>query len=229
MEEKRKSEKAPLIYAIVGVAVLIVAVAGSTFAFFTASATADTPIQGETLNIDLGVTVRKVSGTGTKGAGLIPIHDGTTVNAETSTNYDSQLQSAASATTSCVDKNNYTTCQIYEITLTNGGTDATTVDTTIEFDATVFTKVEGEADGYYEHLKWAPMTGATQMGTGTFAASTMPGEIFSDVTLGSTPVVQYVMVYVNNTGDDQTSEDFGSFNGTIKVTAATGAQVQAQF
>ena len=41
MQERRKSERAPLIYAIVGVAVLIVAVAGSTFAFFTASASAE--------------------------------------------------------------------------------------------------------------------------------------------------------------------------------------------
>ena len=213
MEEKRKSEKAPLIYAIVGVAVLIVAVAGSTFAFFTASDTADTKITGETLDIDLGVSITKISADGTKGAGLIPIHDGTTSGST------SQLQAAATA--NCVDKNNYTACQIYKITLTNGGTDATTVDTTIEFDAATMSN--------YQHLKWAPMTGAKQMGTGTFAASTTAAKIFSDVSLGSTTVEQYVMVYVNNTGVDQTSQDSGAFSGTIKVTASTGAQVQASF
>ena len=213
MEEKRKSEKAPLIYAIVGVAVLIVAVAGSTFAFFTASDAAENAITGETLDIDLGVTVTKVSGNGTKGEGLIPIHDGTTSGST------SQLQAAATA--NCIDKNNYTACQIYKITLTNGGADATTVDTTIEFDSATMSN--------YQHLKWAPMTGAKQMGTGTFAASTTAAEIFSDVTLAGTAVEQYVMVYVNNTGADQTSQDHGTFNGTIRVTASTGAQVQASF
>jgi len=211
MEERKKSGKAPLIYAIVGVAVLIVAVAGSTFAFFTASATAETEITGETLDIDLGVTVTPVSATGTKGAGLIPIHDGT--------NGESQLQAAATA--NCVDSKNYTACQIYKITLTNGGTDATTVDTTIEFDDATMSN--------YQHLKWAPMTGAKQMGTGTFSASKTAAKIFSDVNLAGTAIEQYVMVYVNNTGEDQTEEDSGTFTGTIKVTASTGAQVQATF
>lgn len=210
MEERRKSERAPLIYAIVGVAVLIVAVAGSTFAFFTASASAEGAITGETLDIDLGVQVTKVSRTGTKGAGLIPIHDGT--------NASSQLDAAAKA--NCVDKNNYTACQIYKITLTNGGSDATTVDTTIEFTT-------GTTN--FKNLKWAPMTNATTMGTGTFAASTSAAEIFGDVNLGSTAVEQYIMVYVNNTGKDQTTLDAGSFTGTIRVTASTGAQVQASF
>ena len=42
--------------------------------------------------------------------------------------------------------------------------------------------------------------------------------------------VQYIMVYINNTGDNQTAADGGtSFSGVITVTASTGEAVQATF
>lgn len=207
MEESRKKERGALLYAVLGVAVLIAAVAGSTFAYFQASTDATTKIEGETLDVKLGITLSKVSGTGDKGAGLIPIHDGT--------NATSQLQNAATA--NCIDKNKYTVCQIYEITLTNAG-DTATVNTTVSFDKTS------------TNLKWAPMTSKTQMGTGTFAAVSEPGTIASDVSLGSTAVKQYIMIYVNNTGTNQSSVDGGKdFSGKVTVTASTGASVQAEF
>ena len=208
MEKNQKSQKAPLIYAIVGVMTLIVAVAGSTYAYFTATATAQTPIEGETLDIRLGVSIEKVSSTGTKGAGLIPIHDGT--------NSASQLSAAAKA--NCVDKNNYTACQIYKITLTNGGTDTTTVNTSIKFDQTT------------ANLKWAAMDSATTVSDKLGQALTTSSNIFENTTLGSSAVTQYVMVYLNNTGEDQTSSDAAkTIHGTVSVTASTGARVEAEF
>jgi len=220
MEEKRKSEKAPLIYAIVGVAVLIVAIAGSTFAYFTASAAAEGAISGETLSIDLGIDVTPISDTGEKGEGLIPIHDGTVDNVETGSKYPSQLQAAATA--NCVDSQRYTVCQIYEITLTNDGTDEIAVNTSVEFTEETLTK--------FENLKWARMTAASTVGTGTFAATTSAANINeAPVTLGADEIKQYIMVYVMNTGGNQTSIDSGAFSGTIRVTASTGANVEAKF
>lgn len=41
---------------------------------------------------------------------------------------------------------------------------------------------------------------------------------------------QYIMVYLKNTGADQTSTDAGkTISGTVTVTASTGSQVQATF
>ena len=41
---------------------------------------------------------------------------------------------------------------------------------------------------------------------------------------------QYIMVYLKNTGADQTSTDAGkTISGTVTVTASTGANVQAEF
>ena len=43
-------------------------------------------------------------------------------------------------------------------------------------------------------------------------------------------VTQYFVVYLKNTGADQTSADSGkSFTGTVTVTASTGAQIEATF
>lgn len=207
MEENNKKEKGALLFAIVGVAVLIVAVAGSTFAYFSASATATgTPIAGETLDVALGVTATRVS----KGTGkLIPIYDGSV------SGHDSQLSTAASSTYDCVDKNGYTVCQIYEITITNTGGDATTVNTSVSLTGTT-------------NLKWANMTNRTTVGTTHTLSDT---SVATNATLAANGTVkQYIMVYVNNTGGNQTSADGGKdFSGTVTVEASTGAYVQASF
>ena len=79
-----------LAFAISGVALLIIAVAGSAYAYFTASATSDGGISGTTLNVKLDKPIVTLFSTKATG-GLIPIYDGT-VNGHTS-----QLSAAATA------------------------------------------------------------------------------------------------------------------------------------
>ena len=63
-------------FAVVGVALLVIAVAGSAYAYFVASATSDGGVSGTTLNVKLDKpTVTLVSAKAT--GGLIPIYDGT--------------------------------------------------------------------------------------------------------------------------------------------------------
>ena len=221
MMEENKSQKASLVYAILGVAVLIVAVAGSTFAYFTAQATADEEISGEALDIALGVTLAPVSATGTKGSGLIPIFDGSVAKDDEDNTVTSQLQNAANATNQCVDKNGYTVCQVYEISITNTGTDSTTVDVTVNIDKKQLS-----------NLKWANMTDLKTVGTTHDITSGDDAIVIEDVALtkdntAANPVKKYIMVYVNNTGTAQT--DKGDFTGRVTVTASTGDKVQAAF
>ena len=71
-QEKRINK--PLIYAIAGVALLVIAVSGSAYAYFTASASSPSnAISGKTLDVQMSVaSVERVS----KGTGdLIPIYD----------------------------------------------------------------------------------------------------------------------------------------------------------
>ena len=198
-----------LAFAISGVALLIIAVAGSAYAYFTASATSDGGISGTTLNVKLDKPIVTLFSTKATG-GLIPIYDGT-VNGHTS-----QLSDAATATNQCVDKNGYTVCKVYKISVKNSGTTATTVNTTLNLN-----------NGGATNLKWARMTSATAVDTTLPTNSTV--STGKELGAGAT-LEQYIMVYLKNTGADQTSTDAGkTISGTVTVTASTGANVQAEF
>ena len=208
-QEKRMNK--PLIYAIAGVALLVIAVSGSAYAYFSASASSNA-ITGKTLDVQLSIaSLQKVS----KGTGdLIPIYDGTVSGHTTN-----QLTTAVSTTNDCVDKNSYTVCQVYELVINNGGTNATTVVTEVT--------VSGSTG-----IKWAKMTGRNALGsvnltTGALATGvTLPAK--SNNVNGS--VTQYFVVYLQNTGGDQTSADSGkTIKGTVTVKASTGANIEAAF
>ena len=91
-----------IFYGVIGVATLIVAIIGATFAYFTAKANDTSTIQGNAATVSLGLSVEKVSH-GEKG--LVP-----------------QLETAGTGEDSCVDANGNTVCQVYKITVTNSGT-----------------------------------------------------------------------------------------------------------
>ncbi len=104
MDEKKK-----IGYTIALVLLLIIIVVGATYAYFSATAKSDNDIKGGTLDVSLGLSVKKISATGSKSENLIPIYDGTI------SGYASQLETAAQSKYNCIDKNDYTVCQIYEI------------------------------------------------------------------------------------------------------------------
>ena len=102
-----------IFYGVIGVATLIVAIIGATFAYFTATASNSTTIAGNAASVGLTLSVEKVSH-GDKG--LVP-----------------QLETALSAamkgkdgagtgSDSCIDGNGNTVCQVYKITVGNTGT-----------------------------------------------------------------------------------------------------------
>lgn len=209
IENNNKGVSKQLAFAISGVALLIIAVAGSAYAYFTASATSDGGISGTTLNVKLDKPIVTLVSTKATG-GLIPIYDGT-VNGHTS-----QLSDAATATNQCVDKNGYTVCKVYKISVKNSGTTATTVNTTLNLN-----------NGGATNLKWARMTSSTVVDTTLPTNSTV--STGKELGAGAT-LEQYIMVYLKNTGADQTSTDAGrTISGTVTVTASTGANIQATF
>lgn len=215
MKEENNNEKTfnkPLIYAICGVALLIVTIAGSAYAYFTATASNTTAIQGNTLDVKMSIaSVTRVS----KGTGdLIPIHDGTV------SGQASQLSTATNSTNDCVDTKGYTVCQIYQVVINNAGANATTVDTSITLSSTS------------TDIKWAKMSARntfnSTLPTNNYLAQSVTLPAKSGSTNGS--VTQYFVVYLKNTGADQTTADSGkSFTGTVTVTASTGAQIEATF
>lgn len=211
MESKRK-----VIYTITLVILLIAVVVGATYAYFSATAKSDSDIKGNTLDVNLGLSAKKISATGSKSENLIPIYDGSI------SGYASQLETAAQSKYNCVDKYNYTVCQIYEVTISNSGTNDINVNTTLTFNK-----------NNVNNLKWALMSDANTVVSGnthtitnntpdTIATNTMIKGKSSDTKL-------YFMVYINNTGKDQTEQDKDGFSGVITVSATTGEKITATF
>ena len=60
MKEEHKNSRRGVFYGVIGVATLVVAIIGATFAYFTASGSVTNNITGNMANISFGLTVEKV-------------------------------------------------------------------------------------------------------------------------------------------------------------------------
>lgn len=224
--QKNDTNKSGLIYAIVGVAVLIVAVAGSAYAYYSATATDTSTVKGNagggaapTLN------VAKDSATGPRGEMLIPI-DATS------------LDTAAKATSKCVDNNGYTVCQIYKVTITHKTNVKTSYNISLSIPK-VSTMPSICAAKMSNENTVTTISGTDKnpvlIGTdvdknasGVITPRNISGSICSpkDMTNNST-VTCYFMVYIKN--DTSAQYDSGAFTGTVTAVGSNGAEVKAQF
>ena len=245
MDEKKK-----IGYTIALVLLLIIIVVGATYAYFSATAKSDNDIKGGTLDVSLGLSVKKISATGSKSENLIPIYDGTI------SGYASQLETAAQSKYNCIDKNDYTVCQIYEITISNTGANSISTNTTITFNK-----------NNVNNLKWAGMSDANTVISNNRHTITnnVPDTIASNTIINgkSNNTKLYFMVYVNiagiykgnlgeikeyssfeefetqNRGSDKQDidslfelsyeQDKDGFSGIITVTATSGDKITATF
>lgn len=219
-------------YGVIGVATLIVAIVGATFAYFTASKTNDTAITGTTAAAGgLDLTVTPVLNTGSD---LIPLNlrtgDGTS---------DTTDQFASAMASKCVDSNSNNVCQPYKIVVSNlSTTSAVSVRGTLNLSA--LTKAA--------NMKWqlidvtnesADEFAASKLGyatindAGTAAPITVGGNTGGDGSdLASLSLAKsdsetfYVLVWLEEKGAAQETDDAaGSWKGTVEFNAvdASGA------
>ena len=117
MKEQRNNGRG-IFYGVIGVATLVVAIIGATFAYFTATATNATNITGNMASVSFGLDVHKVTKADEKLGGMIPMSnsmvEAAVHNKNDSTNTDKPEI--------CVDDNGNAVCQIYKISVTNNGT-----------------------------------------------------------------------------------------------------------
>lgn len=205
IEEKKKINR-PLIYAILGVTALVLAVSGSAYAYYAATAQNNTDVTGTAGGgAEPTLTIEKTS-TGATGE-LIPI------DMDTAT-----LTSAAKATTPCKDKNGYTACQIYKVEVKNNANMAQAYNINL-------TSLTGGN---------VPNIEAVTMGTSSNTVASVTsikanGSICTtnSVAAGQTTTACYFMVFIKNLNSAQS--DKGSFTGTVTATSTTGAQTKADF
>lgn len=216
-EEKKKGGFG-FFYGVIGVATLVIAIIGATFAYFTATATDSTQIRGETASVGLSLEVTHLS-TGAA-AGLIPLN---------TTDLQKAVTGDAEATGSpkyCLDKDDNTVCQIYSITITNEGSASTAVAGTLDLEP----DTETDANSEFVNLKWELLTDATTVNSSATSYGIGLNDITTNTTiLGGQTQTWYVVIWVDNLNSPQETIDKGHFMGTVSFNAATGTGVVGTF
>lgn len=213
MEELNKNERKGqgTFYMIIAMLTLIVAIVGATFAYFSLQASDENTVKGNAAKVGLSLEVRKVSVDAS--GDLVPLDE---------TLLDKAIKGdAATESTMCVDKNGNTVCQVYEVKVTNEGTAATAVNGSLTLTAETIT-----------NLKWQIMTDQNTpvMDSGQFK-TTDDTEIAKNDTIEANPgsKTYYVMIWIDETENDQNDSDTGAFTGVVSFTSADGSGVTGTF
>ena len=194
MEENRKGPG--VFYAVVGVATLVVAIIGATFAYFSASTTNKTDVTGSTASgASLSMAITRVSDAGTA-ANMIPM-------------LTTDLQKGVTGTESksCIDANGNTVCQVYKITVTNGS-----ADIGINVKGTMNLANTGK------NMKWQVLTDATHVDAdATTVAQGTEGTIVANQALTAKGTHDfYLVIWLDETNAAQDADDAGkTFTGTV--------------
>lgn len=217
--QKNNTNKSGLIYAIVGVAVLIVAVAGSAYAYYSATATDTSTVKGTTGGgAAPTLTVKKESNAS---GNLVPIDktvETLTKDAKGWNKTSNAVNTAWNAAQSCTDKNGNTVCQVYSVTVKNNS------NTSVIYDISL-TALSGAKTPNLDAVKMASNISVTSVtsikGVNKGICTT------TSVAGGGTSTACYFMVFITNLNSAQT--DSGAFTGTVTAVGSNGAEVKAQF
>lgn len=209
-----------IFYGVIGVATLIVAIIGATFAYFTASAPSnDNVIKGQTATAaSMSLAVDQVlpaddSGKQADAGRIVPLAD---------TDLETALKRG------CVDSNGYVACQVYEVTVSNDTTGGDPVRTA--------TSVQLTNMGTIANLKWQRLTAlATSENANVdsdFTAVTTHGaatELKANTTgvVNGTPDVYYFVVWLSDNNDQTTSDAGKTFGGTVSLNMVNADGTQA--
>ena len=211
---------------VIGVATLVVAIIGATFAFFSASASSGQgDISGQTLDIagealSMTATRHTFSNTTAPSLNLVPASmDGTTA-----AGVDAAL------TAKCED-DGYTGCHVYELVATNGTTQASASITLV----LTLTGVQHQADWKYVVYTGAAEDADAITTNGSFAASgDTTVNILSNANLANGTHTYYLMIYLGNQNYSQNQNATANLNATGSYTgvvtfSAGGGEVSATF
>ena len=233
MEENNR--KGPgVFYAVVGVATLVVAIIGATFAFFSAQATpgeGSETITGGTNNdlaSALSISVVEVFKDGTVNPNVS--HKLVPANITSGTNETALTSVKNAAANSCI-ANGYTGCHVWKITVRATQNIA---DANVYIDE-LTTNAPTKTDWHYTVYQGTSETAATSIAlSGNFDVTTKTDMHTGGLTANQ-EVIYYLMVYLTNdenaSQNDATSggtNQTGTYNGTVSMDAL-GGKVSATF
>ena len=229
-----------IFYSIIGLATMIIAFIGASYAYFTVAAVPDTETiagqSNDTLSGALSLSITKVDlgGTATSGDNLVPADFGSSFlpNDITTTNINKAL------TSKCV-QGGYTGCHVWKIEAT---TTQTVTNANINLSLTA-TKSEANTSGTLIPWSYVVYTGTDTTATnlitvpsgssaaGSFGTGLSNLDINNNTSISTTGKTYYLMVYINNADSTQNNgatDVRASYTGTVTFEAA-GGQVKATF
>ena len=240
MEEKN-NKKGKLLYIILGI-VLLLAIAGGTYAFFSASVSNSGIIGGNTQNINnnsLTLTVKKVVFTGASAPSndLVPAFFGRDNNEDLNVSDPSELgqtQVASMLTNKC-EKNGFTGCHVYQIKI-QANQDITYANLLLNLSVGNLSGAANVVDKSQWGYVVFTATGTVDSSTGATAGLTNPVlntnngapaaigngvtnlDIHNDSNLtANTAVTYYLLVYLNDTGEVQNNVSSNTGDGNYAI------------
>ena len=211
MENKRGSG---IFLGVVGVATLVVAIIGATFAYFTATVSGSTTVDAQSYEFSMTLTVSKIAPASAANAkDLIPL--ATTDISSALTGYGSKG--------ACVDKEDYSACIIYDLSFANGGSQSVTLNGSLDPGTHSFSNL------YY---RVASTEAGLSSASDVHIESTELTTGLTSITVPTTGAHLYLMLYVQDTGGDQPNDKGKNFSGTLTFADASGdsnARLQATF
>ena len=221
---------------VVSVATLIVAIIGATFAWFSASVgSGENDVNLTAYQFDAELTVERVFPTAENASKkIIPfvpdkvLREGLE-NETNNMNYDLKKKKKK-----CVDSSGYLVCSLYKITVTNNGSDAieldgsvTTMETTPTETGTTMTangdlkaQIISYAEGKYTYthnLSKALALPNTVSGSGKLIMD--PATLTVGATPGANTAELYVLVWLNDSTENQSSMMGASYKGQFIFSA----------
>ena len=197
-------------YMLFGIVMLIIAIAGSAYAYYSAVAVDNTTVSGTVAGgANLELKVEKVT-TGATG-NLIPVDNDITtltkaVIGEGNTNKEDSKR--------CIDKNGYTACQIYKITLTNKSSVSVKIDGGVTLSGSNTPNIECAK---MDNINKVSNNNSCK-GNKTLAKNYNMN--------ANASVIYYIMVYIKNINSTQT--DTGLFTGTVFFNVS-GNKIESNF
>ena len=221
---------------VVSVATLIVAIIGATFAWFSASVgSGENDVNLTAYQFDAKLTVERVFPTKENASKkIIPFVPDKVLREGQGDQTNNMNYALNEATNKCVDSSGYLVCSLYKITVTNNGSDAieldgsvTTMETTPTETGTTLTangdlkaQIISYADGKYTYahnLSKALALPNTVSGSGKLIMD--PATLTVGATPGANTAELYVLVWLNDSTENQSSMMGASYKGQFIFSA----------
>lgn len=242
MENRRGSG---IFLGVVSVATLIVAIIGATFAFFSASITAENTVDATAYEFDADI---KLTAVDTPTGKMIPLLPEGELAEGISDTYTTNLMYAMNEA-GCIDSRGYLVCTVYDVEVTNNGTESITLSGVLTTTKNEHPKVAEGNTNKFVNLKYVALEldgesysyGETLSEAEGGNVKALPAEEGKTLALETMQVAAgetehtYFVVYLNDTNEEgdvntQNSEMGAVYSGQVTYTdSLSGSKLTGTF